>query len=127
MFKAMEEQILESLAALFDATAVLIGSVIVASLIALLTVWVSVGLIKKLDPKFSNAVEAWRPTLAIGGAVFAGALVFLQVALYLSYVGCEQARLECSPSHEALALHHAPKSSNAGPDWGTSDGNRCEQ
>jgi hypothetical protein len=85
MIQTTAEQIWGALAvgtAIFDVLALLIGAVIVAFLIALLTICLIVALIKKMNPKFLEEVEAWRPALAIGGAVFAGALVFLQVAAY---------------------------------------------
>jgi hypothetical protein len=86
MIQVTEERIWDTSTvgtAIFDVVALLLGSVVIAFLLALLTIWLIVELLKKIDPKFSEIVEAWRPTLAFGGAVFAGALVFLQVAAYV--------------------------------------------
>jgi hypothetical protein len=86
MIQVTEEQIWDASTvgtAIFDVIALLIGSAVIAFLLALLTIWLIVELLKKIDPKFSESVEAWRPPLAFGGAVFAGALVFLQVAVYV--------------------------------------------
>jgi hypothetical protein len=86
MIQTAQEQIwdISSVAtAIFELMALLMGTIVVAFLIALLTIWLIVGLIKKINPKFSEEIDVWRPTLAIGGALFAGALVFLQVAAFI--------------------------------------------
>ena len=86
MIQVTEERIWDTSTvgtAIFDVIALLIGSVVTAFLLGLLTIWLIVELLKKIDPKFSEIVGEWRLTLAFGGAVFAGALVFLQVAAYV--------------------------------------------
>ena len=58
---------------MFDMTAVLIGSGILAALVTLCVIWSSAWLVEKVAPKFSDNAKfsAWRTTRIFGGAIFA--------------------------------------------------------
>jgi hypothetical protein len=44
------------------------------SCVALLAIWLTARLVKKIDPKFSENVKVWRTMLAFGGAELAALL-----------------------------------------------------
>ena len=86
MIHISEEQVWDAASVGIDIMALLAGSAIVALLVALLAIWLIAWLVKKIDPKFSESVKAWRTELAFGGAIFASTFIFLQVAAYNALV-----------------------------------------
>ncbi len=91
--------------------ALLAGSAIVALLVALLAIWLSAGVVKKIDPKFSESVKAWRTELAFGGAIFAFTFVFLQVAAYNALV-VKKDISNVGPTHEWTLVHSLSEGKN---------------
>ena len=111
MIQISEEQVWNAASVGIDIAALLAGGVIVALLVALLAMWLIDRLVKKIDPKFSENVKAWRTMLAFGGAIFASTFVFLQVASYNTLV-VKKDISNVRPAHEWTLVHSLSQGKN---------------
>ncbi len=111
MIQISEEQAWDAASVAIDIMALLAGSAIVALLVALLAIWLIAWLVRKIDPKFSESVKAWRTELAFGGAIFASTFVFLQVAAYSALV-VKKDISNVRPTHEWTLVHSLSEGKN---------------